>query len=89
MYTKVLVAAQQNLLRQLGPLAREAGFYLGGGTAVAIQLGHRRSLDLGWFTGQPIGDPAALAARLRDRGLDITIRGVAAGTLHASRRAWS
>jgi hypothetical protein len=51
-HQEVLPAAQRELLRQLGPVAHGLGFYLAGGTAVAIHLGHRQSLDLDWFTGQ-------------------------------------
>ncbi|PSQ82593.1 MAG: hypothetical protein BRD30_13815 [Bacteroidetes bacterium QH_2_63_10] len=42
---------QKVALRELGPVATERSFYLagGGGTAVALQLGHRRSVDLDWF----------------------------------------
>ncbi len=29
-----------------------AGFYLAGGTALSIQLGHRLSIDLDWFSAQ-------------------------------------
>ena len=32
-------------------------FSLGGGTALAIHLGHRRSVDFDWFTRERIADP--------------------------------
>ena len=51
MHLEVLPPDQQNALRQLGPAAKDQGFYLGGGTAVAVHLGHRQSIDLDWFTG--------------------------------------
>jgi hypothetical protein len=35
-------------------LAQFPGFYLAGGTALAIQIGHRVSLDFDMFTGEPI-----------------------------------
>src|SRR5207249_11685493 len=38
----VLGTVQQKVLRQLGPLMDTQRFYLGGGTALAIHLGHRR-----------------------------------------------
>ncbi|MGH9522668.1 MAG: nucleotidyl transferase AbiEii/AbiGii toxin family protein [Terriglobales bacterium] len=31
-------------------------FYLAGGTALALQLGHRRSIDLDFFTSQPFSE---------------------------------
>lgn len=69
------------LTRMAGPMA-EAGFHLGGGTAIALHLGHRKSIDLDWFTPSPLGDPLRLAARLRDRGLGIDNPRTAPGTLH-------
>ena len=56
----VLPPEQQAALRQLGPAAAACGFYLAGGTAVAIHLGHRRSVDLDWFTGQRLENPLEL-----------------------------
>ena len=37
---------RKTVLRNPGPVAAEHGFYLAEGTAVALQLGHRRSVDL-------------------------------------------
>lgn len=82
-HPEVLPPLQVDALRVLAPLATEAGFYLGGGTAVALHLGHRRSLDFDWFCGRPLGDPLALAARLRATGADVGIRAIDRGTLHA------
>ncbi|MCL4205439.1 MAG: hypothetical protein KJ000_23400 [Pirellulaceae bacterium] len=55
----VLPSVQRNVLRQLGPVAADLGFYLAGGTAVALYLGHRESLDLDWFTEEMGGEPLA------------------------------
>ncbi|MCI0432755.1 MAG: nucleotidyl transferase AbiEii/AbiGii toxin family protein [Gemmatimonadetes bacterium] len=82
LHVEVLPRNQQALLRQLGSVARQSGFYLGGGTAVAIQLGHRLSLDFDWFTEARFRDPVILAANLRDSGLEVVIESTDAGTLH-------
>jgi len=82
MHAEVMPPAQQGLLRRLGPLAARRGFYLGGGTAVAIHLGHRRSVDLDWFTGEPLTEPLRLAAALREAGVPVAVEAVEAGTLH-------
>ena len=67
MHPQVMPPAQQAVLRKLGPLATEADFYLGGGTAAAIQIGHRRSVDLDWFSfleyRYPLLEPPAEWAR--------------------------
>src|SRR5437773_11074601 len=59
-HPEVLTAGQKRALRQAGPLMIRRRFYLAGGTALAIQLGHRRSVDLDWFTAERIADPMLL-----------------------------
>jgi len=59
-----LTPEQSEVLGVLGPAATGAGFHLGGGTAVALHLGHRRSVDFDWFTTERLDDPMALAASL-------------------------
>ena len=72
LHAEILPPDQQDVLRQLGRPATECGFYLGGGTAIAAHLGHRRSQDLDWFTHERIDDPLALARELQDRVQDIS-----------------
>ncbi len=56
------------------------GFYLAGGTGLALQYGHRRSVDLDLFSPRDF-DPADLQHRLG--GLNgLTIHQAAPGTLH-------
>jgi hypothetical protein len=57
------------------------GFYLAGGTAVALHLGHRRSADLDWFTERPVGDFLLLGSRLHALGIPLAVEAVAPGTL--------
>jgi len=83
MHIEVLPRQQVSVLHQLAPAATDAGFYLGGGTAVALHLGHRRSLDFDWFSDHALVDPAALAERLRTTGIAISVQAVDRGTLHA------
>ena len=75
---------QQQAVRQLGPILAERGFYLAGGTAVALWLGHRHSVDLDWFTAQPFKDPAQLAHDLSESGIRLTGETVNPGTLQGS-----
>ena len=83
-HQEVLPAEQREVLRQLGPVAHDLGFYLGGGTAVALHLGHRQSLDLDWFTGQMIGDPLELAKDVQSGGVDLRATSIHRRTLHAT-----
>jgi hypothetical protein len=82
-FAKALGQKQQRLLRLLGPVVTARKFYLGGGTALALRLGHRRSVDLDWFTRQRIRDPMLLAQFLRDAVISLTALRVDEGTLHA------
>lgn len=75
---------QITVLKALGPHMISNGFYLAGGTALAIHLGHRMSVDLDWFTSQPFDDSLLLAQSLRDVGLDLEIEQISPGTLHGN-----
>lgn len=80
--TAGLSADQIQVINQAGEWLSDQGFYLAGGTTLSIYFGHRRSVDLDWFTSQPIDDPLILAQRLRDSGLLFTTGQTAPGTLH-------
>lgn len=60
----ILPAAQVELWPTLAPL-RELGFVLHGGTAIALRLGHRVSIDFDFFTVKPL-DRHAVASRIPD-----------------------
>ena len=47
---------QVRVLKALGPQMASREFYLAGGTALAIHLAHRISVDLDWFTPHPFAD---------------------------------
>lgn len=80
-HPEVMPPVQQDMLRRLGAVATTRGFYLAGGTALAIHVGHRRSVDLDWFSPSTI-DPMALAADLEAAGFPVEPTDVEAGTLH-------
>lgn len=81
-YPDGLTSTQLQVLRKIAPFAAERQFYLGGGTALAIYLRHRRSLDLDWFTPERFPDPMAFAPALRDAGILFSTDQTAPGTLH-------
>ncbi|MFQ5631348.1 MAG: nucleotidyl transferase AbiEii/AbiGii toxin family protein [bacterium] len=75
---------QQRVLKKLGPLMTEQKFYLAGGTAIAIHLAHRYSVDLDWFTNEHITDPLRFAQNIKDDGTPLVVDQTARGTLHGS-----
>jgi len=83
MHTEILRPDQDTVLKKLGRVADEYGFYLAGGTALALHFGHRRSDDFDWFTQAMIDDPQMLEMNLREQGLTLTEQQISPGTLHA------
>jgi hypothetical protein len=86
LYPNVLSSRQHKTILRLGPVLAEKGIYLAGGTAIAIQLGHRRSVDLNWFSQRKVGDPAQLAQQLQNQSFPLHVIGFDQGTLYA--RLW-
>ncbi|HZU36326.1 MAG TPA: nucleotidyl transferase AbiEii/AbiGii toxin family protein [Gemmataceae bacterium] len=80
-HSEILTATQQRALHQLGPALTRRRCYLGGGTALALYLGHRRSVDFDWFTPDTLSDPERLAHDLRGQGIRFLTTAVAPGTL--------
>jgi len=83
LHTEILSESQRTILPGLGSFASAQGFYLAGGTTVALYLGHRQSVDFDWFSRGTIDDPLALAERARRGGLAMENVQVAPGTLHS------
>lgn len=70
------------MLDRLGRVASERGFYLAGGTALALRLGHRRSADFDWFCAEAVGDVFRLARTLQEAA-PLRVEATERGTLHA------
>jgi len=91
-FFKVLTDAGNRVLRALAAPATERDFYLAGGTALALQLGHRRSVDFDWFRADSIPDPLLLAAELRAAAAGFVVVGTSTDTLHGEldgvRASW-
>lgn len=49
MFEKSISKETKFVLEKIGEIDLAEKFYLAGGTALAIQLGHRESIDLDWF----------------------------------------
>ena len=78
----VLPEPQMACLRQLAPIATALDFYLAGGTAVALHLGHRRSMDFDWFANRFPGQPVDLQASFAARGIGLEPTALAERTVH-------
>lgn len=50
MFEQVLPRSAKKILASLGKIKTIKKFYLAGGTALALQLGHRKSIDLDFFS---------------------------------------
>lgn len=83
LHSEILNEAQRASLPVIGKWASAEGFYLGGGTAVALYFGHRRSVHFDWFTARKVQDPMVFAERAREIGLRLGDVQVAPGTLHS------
>lgn len=64
MFAGALPEKTRALLRRIGPIVVEKGFYLAGGSGLALQLGHRISEDLDFFTGRAF-EPSSLSITLK------------------------
>ena len=83
LHLEVLGTEALEALRAHARVADAEGFYLAGGTALALQLGHRRSEDFDWFRSRTF-DALALAQELVARGVPFESRSTARGTLHGA-----
>lgn len=53
MYEKVLDSKTKHLFEKIKKTKIPKIFYLAGGTGLALQFGHRKSIDLDWFSKKP------------------------------------
>lgn len=79
MFRDILTESQQTVLGLLTRIAEVRPFYLAGGTALALHLGHRRSGDFDFFRPDAFA-PQDLLGALRAAG-DVQVLQEAAGTL--------
>lgn len=84
LHPEILEPTQLRVLHSTGRPFTERGFRLGGGTGLALLVGHRRSVDFDWFRIDSMGDPMLLARELRDAGVPLEVDQVGKGTLHGT-----
>lgn len=79
---KVLTKAAEQILELLGAEKFFNNFYLAGGTALALQIYHRKSIDLDFFTPQKFNPVKLHQNILSIFKQDLKIREADKGTLH-------
>ena len=80
MFYNILDEPRQILLKKFAADIPLPGSYLAGGTALALMLGHRYSVDFDWFSAETF-DPARIAKELGQLG-EVKIGETTTGTFH-------
>ncbi len=81
MHTEILNDIQQRALPLVAEALTDTKYYLAGGTGLALQLGHRPSVDFDWFIPQ-LGEPEQLFQRLKSFQIDFNILSVSIETVY-------
>jgi len=81
MHIDILNRRQKNVLKKLANALADSDFYMAGGTALALHIGHRLSIDLDWFI-PTLENPEKLFQRLGDSGIVFDIKFLDTGTLY-------
>jgi hypothetical protein len=81
-----MTPAETRALRDIGRIAAKKGFYLAGGTAVALHLGHRRSVDLDFFSAERIDNESLLAGQIREAVPRFVLGKISPGMIFGSVR---
>jgi len=83
-HLEALAANTQHVFDALANLPLASSFYLAGGTGLALQIGHRISYDLDFFTSSPLDMAGRLSLERRlDALSDMIIRHESDGQLYA------
>ncbi len=83
-HLEVLPLSQRRLWNDFQPhsdFLHKLGFYLAGGTALALHMGHRQSFDFDFFSQQP--DSATPVSGWLQQFPDFLLREMDANTIHA------
>jgi len=80
MHLNCLPSNAKVLLKDLSGIVHAHDFILAGGTALALQLGHRLSVDLDFFTARPFSTEG-IFSELRHLGLNPVVLEESAGSL--------
>jgi len=83
-HREVITEAVERTLADLHRVSALKDFYLAGGTGLALSVGHRRSVDLDFFTDQPLEPEVMLERAENVGGLQVLAKGPE--TLHLTIR---
>ena len=83
-HSVVLSPAARKVLSQISHYLDDRHFYLGGGTALALYLGHRKSKDFDWFRKVPLKDPLQFGKDLEEIGIPFRVLQIDRGTLEGA-----
>lgn len=78
----VITSAVLEALGELRNLSAITGFYLGGGTGLALHLGHRRSADLDLFHQEPFDEERLIDRLAASQGFSVVAK--SPHTLHCT-----
>jgi hypothetical protein len=81
LHEEILTPTQLGMAARLGTVASRFGYYLAGGTAVALHLGHRRSEDFDWFVLAPGPPSHVIVSAIGEAGLHLDVDDLLPGTL--------
>jgi nucleotidyltransferase AbiEii toxin of type IV toxin-antitoxin system len=73
LHREILTPEQETVLAATSTISHGWGAYLAGGVGLALQLGHRRSIDFDWFTPKTL-PPSDLLKDVQSLGLPLQIR---------------
>jgi hypothetical protein len=80
-YKEVLSGCQKRVISHLSEMLRNTDFYLAGGTALALHIGHRVSVDLDWFVPF-LGNPENLLNKLKSYINDFNVTSISTETAY-------
>jgi len=81
MHIDILTDRQKTVFSYLAKALTDTDFYLAGGTGLALQIGHRPSVDFDWFIST-LGEPENLLKRLNRFGIDYRVQSVGVETVY-------
>ena len=80
-HINILTESQKTVLDSLTSALKKTDFYMAGGTALALQIGHRLSIDFDWFTSR-IDDPETIFSIMKSHGINFRIVNVSYETIY-------